>query len=93
MKERAGIVYMSERFMLLGAGLVAIVGLCILFALRPEASEGFRLEGTVVAVRGTHATLTTNVTLIARDVERGERFSGAVFWSGDAFVAIPDERD
>lgn len=80
---------MVERTLLVFAFLVAVSGLCILVALQPEETQGLRLRGVVVEDHGTRSMVTTNVTLIARDVKRGDVVDVPVFWGGDAFVALP----
>jgi len=80
---------MNARFQLILAALIALAGLCILVLVQPEEENNLRLRGVVVEDRGTRSTVTTNVTLIARDVERGDVIDLPVFWGGDAFVAVP----
>ena len=80
---------MDERTMLVSASIVALIGLVLLFLVQPSEDEGFHLRGVVLEDRGTYTTVATNVTLIARDVRRGDIVNTPVFWSDDSFVAVP----
>jgi hypothetical protein len=71
------------------AALVALAGLILLGFVRPDVDEGYRLQGTVIDDRGSRSTVKADVTLVARDVKKGDVVNVSVFWDGTVFVAIP----
>lgn len=81
---------MSPQSSLLLAALVAVLGLLVLAFVPVSETEGARLRGVVVEDAGSRSVVLANVTLIARDVRKGDVVDIAVFWGGDAFVAVPE---
>ena len=67
---------------------VAGVGIILLFFAAPDQSASqFVLRGTVVAKHGNVVTVSTNVTLSARNLTKGEYIEAEVFWYENRFVA------
>lgn len=80
-------VQISDSAVLVCSVIVAVVGLVLLALARPPPeSQQYILQGTVVQVRGSHATVTANVTYIGKNVSVGP-INQTVFWGGTAFIA------
>jgi len=66
--------------------ILAAVGLCLLFFVKPEAQDNPLLHGTVLERHGLRATVLANVTVIGTGLVPGHEIEKPVFWNGEAFV-------
>ena len=78
---------MDDKMLFIVAACTAFVGLILLWITAPPQEDGYRLQGTVMSVRGNTAVIAANVTLVTRGISVGDKVNLSVFWAEDRFIA------
>ena len=78
---------MDDKVLFIVAAATALVGLVLLWIAAPPPEEGYRLVGTVTAVHGSTALVTTTIPVLTRGVRVGAPVNLTVIWADNHFIA------